>query len=117
MPARGSGRALVCGAGGLRRQGGRPRVSPVARTAPAGARRARCAGPRGGDTCMTVSRRLVVWPHHPDMLQRPAANGAELPVTQALTWNVFRTLELMPPAFWLRRLNAALGLAPPAPAP
>jgi hypothetical protein len=25
-----------------------------------------------------------------------------------LTWNVFRTLELLPPAFWLRRLQARL---------
>jgi hypothetical protein len=36
---------------------------------------------------------------------------------QALTWNVFRTLELIPPAFWLRRLNVSFGLAPMKPAP
>ena len=38
-------------------------------------------------------------------------------VTQALTWNIFRTAELLPPAFWLRRLNASLGIALPCPAP
>jgi len=62
------------------------------------------------------ARRLVVWPHHPDSLQRPAA-GLVDPATQALTWNVFRTLELLPPAFWLRRLSAALGVSLSAPAP
>ncbi len=61
---------------------------------------------------------LIVWSHHPDVLQRTCSGtwGA-LPASQALTWNIFRTLELMPPAFWLRRLNATLDLAPPAPAP
>ena len=66
---------------------------------------------------MTDPRRFVVWPHHPDMLRRPAKSGVTACVTQALTWNIFRTAELLPPAFWLRRLNASLGIAPPCPAP
>lgn len=66
---------------------------------------------------MMDSRRFVVWPHHPDMLRRPATSGMDACVTQALTWNIFRTAELLPPAFWLRRLNAALGIAPSCPAP
>jgi hypothetical protein len=69
----------------------------------------------GGDAPYT--QRFVVWRHHPDTLRRPAANGDMPTTTQALTWNVFRTLELLPPAFWLRRLNASLGLIPSRPAP
>jgi hypothetical protein len=63
------------------------------------------------------SRRLVLWPHHPDALLRPGAPQAPPGEAEALAWNVFRSLELMPPAFWLRRLNAALGWHPPVPAP
>lgn len=63
-----------------------------------------------------AAREIVVWPHHPDILQRPVVNGASPSATQAATWNVFRVLEMMPPAFWLRRLNASLGLVPPGPA-
>ena len=66
---------------------------------------------------MTDPHRFVVWPHHPDGLRRPAASGPDACVTQALTWNIFRTAELLPPAFWLRRLNASLGIPPPCPAP
>jgi hypothetical protein len=66
---------------------------------------------------MTDRCRFVVWPHHPDMLRRPATSGTAACVTQALTWNIFRTAELLPPAFWLRRLNASLGVALPRPAP
>jgi hypothetical protein len=54
---------------------------------------------------------LVVWPHHPDQLRRPASRPGALhadSLQRALTWNVFRTLELLPPAFWLRRLQARL---------
>jgi len=58
---------------------------------------------------------LVVSAHHPDVLK---IGGDATPApAQALTWNVFRTLELMPPAFWLRRFNACLNLEPPRPAP
>ena len=64
-----------------------------------------------------ASRRLIVSPHHPDVLQRRSVRGANPSLTQALTWNVFRTLELLPPAFRLRRVNAALGIDLPRPAP
>jgi hypothetical protein len=55
--------------------------------------------------------RLIVWPHHPDQLRRPAARPGALDadnLQHALAWNVFRTLELLQPAFWLRRLQARL---------
>ena len=66
---------------------------------------------------MSPFRRFVVWPHHPDTLQLPPTAGVDPSTTQALTWNIFRTAELLPPAFWLRRLNASLGLVPLRPAP
>jgi hypothetical protein len=66
---------------------------------------------------MSPFRRFVVWPHHPDTLQLPPTTGVDPSPTQALTWNIFRTAELLPPAFWLRRLNASLGLVPPRPTP
>jgi len=66
---------------------------------------------------MTDPCRFVVWPHHPDMLRRPTTSGMNARATQALAWNIFRTAELLPPAFWLRRLNASLGIALPRPAP
>lgn len=54
--------------------------------------------------------RLVIVPHHPDRLRRPGARPgvSDDRVRQALTWNIFRTLELLPPAFWLRRLHLRL---------
>jgi hypothetical protein len=55
---------------------------------------------------------LVIAPHHPDRLRRPAVGGsgvAQERCQQAFAWNVFRTLELLPPAFWIRRLHARLG--------
>jgi hypothetical protein len=67
-----------------------------------------------------VRNLFAVTPHHPDRLRRPGAStvtpGAER-FAQALTWNIFRTLELIAPAFWLRRLHARLtgGPFPPAP--
>jgi hypothetical protein len=66
---------------------------------------------------VTDPGRFVIWPHHPDVLRRPVTNGLHACATQALTWNIFRTAELLPPAFWLRRLNAALGVPLPCPAP
>lgn len=63
---------------------------------------------------------FVVVSHHPDRLNRPAV-GLERGyrgLEQTLTWNIFRTLELLPPAFWLRRLRARLqdsSLGAPAP--
>jgi hypothetical protein len=66
-----------------------------------------------------VHERIVIAPHHPDRLRWPAHDGtdASARATQTRLWNVFRTLELLPPAFWLRRLHArlageALGAAP-----
>lgn len=51
---------------------------------------------------------FVVAPHHPDRLRRPlptlVAPGHDA-FRHALTWNVFRTLELISPPFWLRRFH------------
>jgi hypothetical protein len=62
---------------------------------------------------------FVIAPHHPDRLGRPSGRVGALDrdrYQQALTWNVFRTLELIAPAFWLRRLHARL-TGEPSPAP
>ena len=67
---------------------------------------------RANDVVLDNTRdRLIVWPHHPDQLRRPASRPGALHadnLQHALAWNVFRTLELLPPAFWLRRLHARL---------
>jgi hypothetical protein len=58
-----------------------------------------------------IREEFVIAPHHPDRLGRPAArNGAiaDDRFQQTLTWNVFRTLELLTPAFWLRRFHLRL---------
>jgi len=50
-------------------------------------------------------------PHHPDRLRRPPARPGRVRadvMAHALTWNIFRALELLPPAFWLRRFHARL---------
>ena len=57
------------------------------------------------------SREIILFEHHPDLLRRPAARpglAAADDGCAALTWNVFRTLELVAPAFWLRRFRARL---------
>lgn len=54
---------------------------------------------------------FVIAPHHPDRLNRPpaaAARAADERCRQAFLWNVFRTFELLTPAFWLRRLHARM---------
>lgn len=54
---------------------------------------------------------ILIAPHHPDRLRRPAARPGAIEddrFHQALLWNIFRTFELLPPAFWLRRLHARL---------
>jgi hypothetical protein len=54
---------------------------------------------------------FVIAPHHPDRLRRPAAKLGAIPderFQQAVTWNVFRALELLAPAFWLRRFHQRL---------
>ena len=58
-----------------------------------------------------VRELLVIAPHHPDHLCRPAPRPEAVEnerFRQTILWNVFRTLELLPPAFWLRRLQARL---------
>ena len=58
---------------------------------------------------------FVVCPHHPDRLRRPSPRPGSFDadvLQRAFTWNVFRTLELLPPAFWLRRLQARLQSLP-----
>jgi hypothetical protein len=58
-----------------------------------------------------VREELVIASHHPDRLRRPAPRLGDITddrFQQALTWNVFRTLELLAPAFWLRRFHLRL---------
>ena len=57
-----------------------------------------------------LRERLVIVPHHPDRLRRPSARVGvdDERFHRTLTWNVFRTLELISPAFWLRRLHIRL---------
>ena len=68
--------------------------------------------PKANDLVLgSTLAQLIVCPHHPDLLRRPASRAGDLHADNleyALTWNVFRTLELLPPAFWLRRLQARL---------
>lgn len=54
--------------------------------------------------------RFVIAPHHPDRLRRPQSSPtvADDRFHQALAWNVFRTLALVSPAFWLRRFQARM---------
>jgi hypothetical protein len=55
---------------------------------------------------------FILLDHHPDASRRPAPAPGLIGVENrraALTWNVFRTLELIAPAFWLRRFRARLG--------
>src|SRR5688572_7246808 len=62
-------------------------------------------------TALGASDRLVIAPYHPDRLRRPSASPGAIDderFGQTFAWNVFRTLELLPPAFWLRRLQARL---------
>ena len=65
---------------------------------------------------------VILLAHHPELSARPEPKLGAIDVENrraALTWNVFRTLELLPPAFWLRRFRARLGalmsLDPPGP--
>lgn len=54
--------------------------------------------------------RFVIAPHHVDRLRRPSfsASTADDEFRHALVWNIFRTLELVTPSFWLRRLHLRL---------
>ncbi len=54
---------------------------------------------------------FILLDHHPDLSRRPEAKPGLVDIENrraALTWNVFRTLELIAPAFWLRRFRARL---------
>jgi hypothetical protein len=54
---------------------------------------------------------LILLDHHPDLFGRPEARPGLVAAENrraALTWNVFRTLELIAPSFWLRRFRARL---------
>lgn len=64
--------------------------------------------------------RFVIAQHHPDRLRRPpvaVAAASDERFHQALLWNIFRTLELLTPSFWLRRFHVRLtgeaSLVPP----
>lgn len=66
-----------------------------------------------------VREQIIIAPHHPDCLRRPMVRPGAIDserFRQTLIWNIFRTLELLPPAFWLRRLQARLSMDwfPPA---
>ncbi len=68
-------------------------------------------GSAGNATARGVYDDVVIVPHHPDRLRRPSPRAGARDddyFLHTLTWNVFRTLELLPPAFWLRRLHAYL---------
>jgi len=59
----------------------------------------------------TIREHIIFAPHHPDRLRRPRGRAGAIEderFRQTLLWNIFRTLELLPPAFWLRRLQARL---------
>ena len=54
---------------------------------------------------------FILLDHHPDLSRRPDARPGLIDAENrraALTWNVFRTLELIAPSFWLRRFRARL---------
>ena len=62
-----------------------------------------------------VRDQIVIAPHHQDSLRRPSPRLGAIGhdrFRQTLLWNVFRTFELLPPAFWLRRLQARLHMDP-----
>lgn len=61
---------------------------------------------------------IIIERYHPELLRQLAgAPGPAARARTAITWNVFRTLALITPAFWLRRVRARLGLDPLQPAP
>jgi hypothetical protein len=61
----------------------------------------------------TCASEFILLDHHPDLARRPDTRLGLVDAGNrgaALTWNVFRTLELIAPAFWLRRFRARLDL-------
>src|SRR5688572_14438720 len=64
---------------------------------------------------------IILLDHHPDLAGRPPGalgNVQGHNRCTAVTWNVFRTLHLITPSFWLRRFRARLvglsSLGPPS---
>ena len=60
---------------------------------------------------MMCDREIILLGHHPDLARRRIARLGLVQADDrcvALAWNVFRTLELVAPAFWLRRFRARL---------
>ena len=58
-----------------------------------------------------VEPQLLLLHHHPDLANRPEPRPGHVAsdtLRAALLWNVFRTLSLVSPPFWLRRLRARL---------
>lgn len=58
-----------------------------------------------------VEPQLLLLHHHPDLANRPEPRPGHVAadtLRSALLWNVFRTLSLVSPPFWLRRLRARL---------
>jgi hypothetical protein len=54
---------------------------------------------------------FILLDHHPDLSRKPEATPGLIDAANrgaALAWNVFRTLELIAQAFWLRRFRARL---------
>jgi hypothetical protein len=73
----------------------------------------RCSPSAAGD--------IILLDHHPDLAGRPPGALGDVKAHNrctAMTWNVFRTLHLIPPSFWLRRFRARLvglsSLEPPS---
>jgi hypothetical protein len=56
---------------------------------------------------------FILLDHHPELARKPEARPGLIDEENrraALTWNVFRTLELISPTFWLRRFRARLNV-------
>ena len=65
------------------------------------------------NTLTTCANEFILLDHHPDRSRMPEAKPGLVDTENrraTLTWNVFRTLELIAPAFWLRRFHARLGV-------
>jgi len=66
--------------------------------------------PMNNITTMCASEYILL-DHHPDFSRKPDAKPGLIDTENrgtALVWNAFRTLELIAPAFWLRRFRARL---------
>jgi len=63
------------------------------------------------NTTTVCTSEFILLAHHPDLARKPEATPGLIDTENrgtALAWNVFRTLELIAPAFWLRRFRARL---------